>query len=187
MDLSLLPRGAFPVTLDRERVVFFDMTATWMLIKKYGKQFLPSLYVPGTGTSIELVSMDALVFFLYAGLQKDAKDHGETLTLEQVETFVTSWNFEEVLRRVTYACVGVMATPAMLGEMRTVVASAAPAVVENPAAPSVPASPGPTKVSTPMKRSASPTPSSAGHRKGSGKSRPGSSTSRGKGTSKSGK
>ena len=181
MDLSLLPRGAFPVTLDRERVILFDMAATWILQQKYGPRFLPALFTPApNGQDLQLKDMDAMAFFLYVGLQADAKAHGETVSLEQVQGWIYAWNADEVFKRVCFAVVGNIATPALLGEMRAVSSTGKLPAVKSPA----PKNPGPTKVSTMTKRSGSPTPSSVGSRRTSGRSPSGSSRSPAKGTSR---
>src|SRR6185437_15472565 len=170
MELTL-QRGAIPVDVDRQRILFFDHNATWLLLQKYGPRFIIELYrVPDPKVPrFELVSMDALAFFLFAGLQADAKRRGEELTLEQAQAFLTPWTYEKIFERVVYAVVGATATPAMLGKAAADDAAAKPSA-EPKAAPAHP-HPGPTKVTTSLKRSASPSRSSTGPRKPSGRAR----------------
>lgn len=165
MELTL-QRGAIPVDLDRRRILFFDHAATWILVQKYGPRFLPELYrVKDPKTfEFELVSMDALAFFLYAGLQADAKRNGEELTLEQAAEFLRPWNFSQVFNRVVLAVVGATATPAMQGKETADGGAAQPAAEAKAAPPN----PGPTRVTTSMKRSGSHSTSSAGRRTSSG-------------------
>ena len=72
-----LERGAMPIVLDRPRLVFYDMRSTWLLVQKYG-DFKRALYtVRGTveNKNVELVLKDieALQFFLWAGLQAECR------------------------------------------------------------------------------------------------------------------
>lgn len=169
MELTL-QRGAIPVELDRTRILFFDMAATWLLIQRYGPRFLPELYRVKDGDQFELVSMDALTFFLYAGLQADAKQRGEELTLEQAAGFLRPWSYARIFQAVIFAVVGANATPAMLAAGSQGKGAADGAAAKPAAEPeAAPQHPGATKVSTSMRRSASPTRSSTGRRRGSGR------------------
>lgn len=167
MELTL-QRGAIPVDLDRRRVLFFDHAGTWLLLQKYGPRFLPALYRIKDPKSFEfeLVSMDALAFFLYVGLQADAKAHGEEVTLEQAQGFLHPWSYAGIFRRIVLAVVGATATPDMsLGKSEADGGAAQPAAEVKAAPPT----PGPTRVATTsMKRSASLSSSSAGRRMSSG-------------------
>ncbi len=172
MDDLLLQRGAIPVELDRPRILLFDHKATWALYQKYGPRFLLDLYLPkkvGDRTDIVLQSMDALAFYLHAGLQAEAERHGETLSLEDVAKMIHPWNVTHVLERVVFAVVGASATPSMLGKATATGQAAKPAATKT-----VPPHPGPTRVMTSTKRSASRSRSSAGARSGSGRRRSGS-------------
>ncbi len=164
-DLTL-QRGAIPVDLDRPRILFFDMAATWLLIQRYGPKFLLELYRVKDDSVLELASMDALAYFLFAGLQADAEAHGETLSPKQAQDFLRPWNYRAIFESVVYAVVGATSTPAQPGKAPADGVAAGPAV-----APAAAPSPGPTKVSTAMKRSASRTRSSAGAKRSSGKRR----------------
>jgi hypothetical protein len=149
-------RGAIAIDLDRPRLLFFDMTATWLVIQKYGHSFLPELYtVTNEGRhesgppEITLRSMDALAFFLWAGLQADAKAHGEEFTLEQAVDQVRPLTYTRIFMAVLRAITWVTSTPAVPGKGKA--AQARPA---RPATKTQ-ASPGPTRVSTSMKRNGS--------------------------------
>ncbi len=164
MDLSL-QRGAIPVDLDRTRILFYDHAATWALIQKYGQRFILSLYdtkEEDGRTELVLQSMDVLAFFLFAGLQADAKRNGETLTEEQAAAFLHSWNFAGIFRSVVWAVIGNTATPEMVGKAQATGPAAKPAARKTP--PNL----GPAKVTTSSKRSGSRSRFSAGARKGSG-------------------
>ncbi|HSU19907.1 MAG TPA: hypothetical protein VLI45_09220 [Acidobacteriaceae bacterium] len=166
MELSL-QRGAIPVELDRTRILFFDHAATWLLVQKFGPAFLTKLYRVKDKNVFELVDMDALAFFLFAGLQRDAKQHGEDLTLEQAQEFLRPWTYTLIFHAVIFAAVGATASPALPGK------AAADASAAEPPAPkqAAPSHPGPTKVTTSTKRSASPSRSSAGRKPSSGRRR----------------
>lgn len=169
MDFEL-QRGQWPVDLDRRRILFFNDKATWLLYQQFGARFLPKLYtIPNPKQPLEwkLESMDALAFFLWAGLQWDARRHGEELTLELVAGLIHPWNLDRIFRAVVFAVVGATAAPGLPGK------ESADGVAAKPAAgtKAAPKHPGPSKVSTSLKRSASPTRSSAGRRTSSGKPR----------------
>jgi hypothetical protein len=86
-------RFFIPVELDRTRVLAFDSAATFLIFQKFGENFIHELYeadpnapapVKGRGQKLRLRSREAFEFFLWAGLQRDAKAAGEILTLEAV-------------------------------------------------------------------------------------------------------
>jgi hypothetical protein len=86
-------RFFIPVELDRPRVLAFDSAATFLTFQRFGENFIHELYeadpnapapAKGQPQRLRLRSHDAFVFFLWAGLQRDARSAGETLTLEAV-------------------------------------------------------------------------------------------------------
>jgi hypothetical protein len=121
--MKILPqRGAIPITLGdpaRERILFFDMAATWILVEKYGVGFLAELYtvVPNPLNPVKaklgLKSLDALKFFLWAGLQAEISLTEETLSLAEVEEFLRPWTFQPIFNAVVMAVTGAVATPAL--------------------------------------------------------------------------
>ncbi len=148
MDL-LGQRGAQPITLDgRRRVCLFDMAATWLLVQKYGLDFATHLYSIGSHDSavanIELKSINALHFFLWAGLQADAREHKEVLELGDIEPFMRPWLLPQIFNAVFLALVGNTYVPEPKGKDE----AASPAA--QPAAPKVA---GKKKVSTLTMRS----------------------------------
>ena len=165
MELTL-QRGAIPVDLDIPRILIFDMKATWLLIQKYGSQFLPALYVakggPDGKPSVELKDMEALQFFLWAGLQTDAAHQEQEFTLEMAADQLRPFTYTRIFRAVVLALMAGTTTPAQPGKTPATGAAAKPAAKAKPA-------PGPTRVSTSLKRSGSPTRSSAGRRNSSGR------------------
>lgn len=167
MDLTL-QRGFIPVDLDRTRILAFDMQATWMLVQRFGPKFLLELYRVKDGNSFELVSMEALTYFLWVGLQADARKHGEELTLEQAAEFLRPWTYTALFHSVVFAVVGATAAPPLPGK-----APADGQAAAKPAAGTKHAAakngPGPSRASTLMKRSASASRSSAGRRRSSGR------------------
>jgi hypothetical protein len=81
------------IEMDRPRVLAFDSAATFLIYQRYGAQFFLELFEPDPNApepgqeerrAMRLRSHDAFVFFLWAGLQRDAKAAGESLTLDQV-------------------------------------------------------------------------------------------------------
>lgn len=172
MDFDL-QRGQWPVDLDRRRIIFFDNKATWLLYQQYGRRFLPKLYTvpdPKRPMELKLESMEALEYFLWAGLQWDARRNGEQLTQEQAAAFLHPWDYERTFQAVVFAVVGATAAPVLPGKKEADGAAAEPAAVAK-AAPKHPANPGPSKVTTLTTRSGSPTRSSGGRRTSSGKPR----------------
>ena len=128
-------RGAVPITLDRERVLFFDMAATWLLAQRFGFRFIRALYtVEGEGkdAKVELTNPDALAFFLWVGLRADLADD-EVLTREDVEAFIRPWNFEPIFNAIVLAITGATATPPLKDEPGKD-AGAAPSPAAAPAA-----------------------------------------------------
>jgi hypothetical protein len=108
-----LQRGAHPIALDRPRILFFDLAATWLLVAKYGLNFNTALYSVARGettTSLNLKSLIALQFFLWAGLQSDLAE-GEVLTLEQTAEFMRPWLLIDIFNKTVLALTGQMATP----------------------------------------------------------------------------
>ncbi len=171
MDLSRIARGGTPLQLDRPRLLFYDVAAAWLLVQKYGNAYLPALYrSPSTrdekqaagASGLVLQSIDALVFFLWVGLQADAKLREEELTLEQVGEFLTPRTYPAVFNAVITALMRDTFAPERDGDDAGKADAAA-------ARPAVAAEPRPKrKVSTSRKPSGSASPSSAGRRNSSG-------------------
>jgi hypothetical protein len=114
-----LQRGAMPIELDRPRVIFFDMAATWLLVQKYGMSFIKALYTvdrKGKDAELILTGPEALAYFLWVGLQAELVGTGETLTLEQATALIGPWNFALVFHLLTYALSGATKTPAVPGK-----------------------------------------------------------------------
>jgi hypothetical protein len=155
-------RGAVAVPLDKPRILFFDMPATWLLIQRYGKHFVPALYKVTPQGELELQDIEALAYFLWAGLQAECKLTGDTFTLEQAADQIRPFSYVRIFNAVVVALVG--GTSAPPGKTAAAGAAAEPAA-------NAPADPGPTRVSTSSKRSGSPTASSAGRNKPSGRRR----------------
>ncbi len=159
-------RGAIAIDLDRTRLLFFDLSATWLLIQKYGHGFIAELSTLDKDRNVELKSLDVLAYFLFAGLQAEAKQRGEDVTLEQAQEFLRPYTYLRVFRAVILALNGAASTPDQPGKLQAAEPAAKPAV-DTPPDPEK--GPGPTKVSTSMKRSASRSRSSTGGRKRSGR------------------
>lgn len=107
-------RGAIAITLDRPRFIFFDLAATWLLVDHYGLNFASALYnleKKGENTELKLRSKEALCFFLWAGLQTELQDSGETLTLDDVSKFITPWTIREIFNSLVLALTGAVSTP----------------------------------------------------------------------------
>jgi len=124
-----LQRGAMPIELDRPRIIFFDMAATWLLVQKYGMSFIRELYTverKGKDANLILTSPDALAFFLWVGLQAELVDTDETLSLEQTTALIGPWNFGTIFRMLTYALSGATQTPAVPGKSPAAGAAAKP-------------------------------------------------------------
>jgi len=140
-------RGAIAITLDRPRILFFDMAATWMLVQRYGAGFVRELYIlegMGLNRKVKLKHPDALRFFLWAGLQAEISDTGETLTEEDAAALIHPCTFEPIFNALVMAITGAISTPAPPGKLE-----APPAPPPSPAGKRKPAS-------TSAKRSASP-------------------------------
>lgn len=76
-----------PVEMDRPRVLAFDSRAAFMIHRRFGASFFFELYErdPEKPGMFVLRSHDVFVYFLWAGLQRDARAAGEELTIEHVE------------------------------------------------------------------------------------------------------
>jgi hypothetical protein len=119
-------RGAIPITLDRPRVLFFDMAATWLLAQRYGAGFVGALYTlerSGKEFSVKLKDPRALAYFLWAGLQAEISDTDELLTEQQAEAFIRPWTFQAIFNAVVLAITGGTATPVMPGKPNGAAAS----------------------------------------------------------------
>ncbi len=172
MDLTRIARGGTPIDLDRPRIVFFDMLATERIYRRYKTTSVAVLYTSRRiepahkggkpGYEVELTDITALQYFLWAGLQADAEDAGDTLTLDDVASFINPISFERIFNAVIVALSNCFKTPALPGK--------ADAATASPVA-AAPVTPGPTAVSTSMTRNASPSPSSGKVRRGSGRKR----------------
>lgn len=183
--------------LDRERIVFYDMAALDLIVKRYGLLFIRELYraAPalrkGTkqpkGASaaslkkvteepkvtsvadLELVSVEALAFFLFAGLLAEAKSQGEQLTLAQVQAWLVPMALPRIFNAVVLALTITTTAPVNPGKADAETARpATPAKVQRPQR-------------TPERRtsatsSGSRTAKSAGRKRSSGKRRRGSSS-----------
>ena len=124
-------RGAIPITLDRPRVLFFGMNATFLLVNRYGQNFAAGLYEIETSADrsrmpLKLKSADALCFFLWAGLQEELAD-GEELTLDEVKSFVRPWVIRELFKALVLALTGAMYVPAAPGKESAATPAAKPA------------------------------------------------------------
>lgn len=80
-------RFFIPVDLDRRRVLCFDNRAAFRIYQRYGAAFWRELFEsdPENGGQLRLRSQDAFEFFLCAGLQRDAEEAGEELSLATVQ------------------------------------------------------------------------------------------------------
>jgi hypothetical protein len=140
-------RGAIAITLDRPRILFFDLAGTWLLVQRYGAGFVRELYSLEkslAGRTVKLKSTDALRYFLWAGLQAEISDTGEVLTEEDAAEFIHPWTLENIFNALVMAITGAISTPAPPGKPE---ASAPP--------PSPPATSKKTKASTSARRNAS--------------------------------
>jgi hypothetical protein len=85
-------RFLIPIELDRTRILSFDHRATFLIYQRYGAGFWRELFetdpnaVPDAKgvRSIRLRSLETFEFFLWAGLQRDADEAREKLTIEQI-------------------------------------------------------------------------------------------------------
>ncbi len=131
MDNALIARGGVPVELDRTRILFFDKTAAFNLIDKYGEAYLSALYGPGTTANgrptVKLKNIDALEYFLWAGLQYEAHQKGEQLALETVGGWVMPSTTIRIFDRVLLAITRDIHTPPLLGKDQAATASPAAA------------------------------------------------------------
>jgi len=140
---------AVPVSLDRERILIFDHKATFLLMQRYGLRPYVALYetvpVPGQPKqhTVRIRDIDALAYFLWVGLQRDAQDAGETLTLEQAQAFISPMTLEAIFNAMLPA----ISSPFQRKNGEPASAAGAPAGEDEPAK---------TKSTTGLKRSASP-------------------------------
>lgn len=154
-------RGAIAITLDRPRVLFFDSAATFRLVSKYGPRFAGALYEL-VGQELQMKNEEALIDFLYIGLQADAKLSGADFTLEMAKGAIRPWTVMKIFNATVLALTGAISTPGVeLGKASARVAAAKPSA-ETPAAQK------PQKVSTTSKRNGSRSRSSGGRRDSSG-------------------
>lgn len=95
-------RAHIPIDLDRKRILCFDHRATFLLMQRFGFRPMASLYWQVADPDdpkkkiLQIRSIDALLYFLWAGLQRDADDAGETLSLEQIQEFVNPLTVESI-------------------------------------------------------------------------------------------
>jgi len=104
-------RAHISIDLDRPRVLCFDHKATFALMQRYGLRPTNALYetipLPGRKQELRIRSVEALAFFLYIGLQRDAADAGETLTEAQAEALITPLTIEGIF----YALLASLSNP----------------------------------------------------------------------------
>ena len=89
-------RFFIPVELDRVRVLCFDSRSTFRIYQRYGAGFWRELFESDPNVEpdkdgirpVRLRSQEAFEFFLWAGLQRDAEDAGEILTIEQIQEHI---------------------------------------------------------------------------------------------------
>ena len=107
-------RGAVAITLDRPRFIFFDMAATGLLIERFGMNIAAELYSvhkTPADLDIRLRSADNLAAFLHAGLQCEAAQRGETLSLEEAEDFIRPVTVRPIFAAVMQAFLVNTVTP----------------------------------------------------------------------------
>ncbi len=132
MDL-LAQRGAQPLKLDgQQHVIIYDMAATWALVQRFGVGFAFELYNVQPGDTplqagFELKSLDTLQFFLYTGLQAEARQKGVAIELEQLEQYMRPWYLPQIFRAVLYAVVGNIFVPEPKGKDEAASPAAQPA------------------------------------------------------------
>jgi len=100
------PRFFVPVQMDRTRVLAFDSAATFLLYQRFGDNFLFELYEQEPGNAagkLRLRSRDAFVFFLWAGLQRDAKAAGEYLSIADVEDQIVPMSISDLAAALSLA------------------------------------------------------------------------------------
>ena len=152
MDLSRIARGGTPIDLDRTRIIFFDMQASFLLYQKFGRGYLSELFTMEPAPTKEnpalkvpvLRDVETLAFYLWVGLLADARDANEKLTLDRVQEFIRPTTLNDIVNSVIIALGTGINNPAEPGK----------ADAEAAGGP-VPADPGPLKHSTTRKRSAS--------------------------------
>lgn len=111
---GLVPNPArfmIPVEMDRERVLFFDHLATFRIYQRYGAAFWRQLYehdpqdeaLEPKMRRIRIRSLEAFEFFLWAGLQRDAEEAGEELTIDQVREHILPMTIDALASAVLVA------------------------------------------------------------------------------------
>ncbi len=95
-------RAWIPVSLDRQRVLAFDNRATWLLMERYGPAFTSELYEK-RGSGVHVKNLEAFEYFVWAGLQRDAREAGESLSIEQVQEFIRPMYVPELFRALLVA------------------------------------------------------------------------------------
>lgn len=113
-------RFFIPVTLDRERVLCFDNTASFLIYQRYGGGFWRALFEPDPDDSdksaknrrLRLHSQEAFEWFLWVGLQRDAQDAGETLTLDQVRAEILPTTIDDLATALLVALSATRQRPA---------------------------------------------------------------------------
>jgi hypothetical protein len=89
-------RFLIPVELDRTRILSFDNRAAFRIYQRYGAAFWRELFESDPNAEpdkkgirpVRLRSQEAFEFFLWVGLQRDADEAGETLTVEQIQEHI---------------------------------------------------------------------------------------------------
>ena len=165
----LLQRGAQPIDLDKPRVLFFDLAATFTLVQKYGLNYLRAIYRL-EGTALVLADPDALVDVIHLGVQAECRQRGEEMTLDEVRAAIGPWNIREIAGALVKSLMGAAAMPQRPGKSAALPLSASASAAEEtaeadsaaPAKRKTPPEPGATRASTSMKRSASPSRRSTG-------------------------
>jgi hypothetical protein len=106
----LLQRGAHPVKLDRERILFFDHIATFELTNKYGPLFMAALYevqvMPDKSVKVKLKDPEAVPYFLWQGLQAEARENREEVSLEFATAQIRPWTMKKIFDALVMALTG---------------------------------------------------------------------------------
>lgn len=92
-------RFMVPIEIDRPRVLFFDHLAAFRIYQRYGSAFWRELFEidPAKPKEVRVRSWEALEFFLWAGLQRDAEAAGEELTVETIQQNIVPDNIDTVI------------------------------------------------------------------------------------------
>jgi hypothetical protein len=93
-----------PIQLDRERVLCFDNTASFLIYQRFGANFWRELFEsdpadaakPAKNRRLRLRSQETFEWFVYVGLQRDAAEAEETLTLGQVRAAIFPTTIGEI-------------------------------------------------------------------------------------------